>query len=379
MKKKIKDFQKLKSDEVKEDILEFLQKKTDVPIKIDVRNTSNTFYVKILPQISFQDFINCKYSRWNLPIQIYRLDTSISEHLGFSNTEYRGWTFSTSLIWHREIGNYVTKQNEKLRNELNIRDEELFAVRVDYFLCSKTPIITVGSEYNTYLNHKIINKRIKDVANKVGIENPQINYLQGNYWLAKQAYNPDYKEYWDKEKLFDFFEKNAINKFGNIYQYNIDKFTDLDEPAEVFCNQHGVWFTITPKEHLNGKRCPYDNESKGESMVRVFLEKRGINLKQYHRIKECFSEVNGKCYTLPFDFFLSDLNILIEYDGEQHYRPVDMWGGEEGFKRQQVLDSIKNKFAERKGIKLIRIPYTVKKENQLSEYLTNDLLGIGIG
>lgn len=119
-----------------------------------------------------------------------------------------------------------------------------------------------------------------------------------------------------------------------------------------------------------------DSESSGERLVRLFLEDRNVKYKQYHRIKKCFSVLRGKCYTLPFDFYLPKTNVLIEYDGEQHYKPVSIWGGEEGFKRQQMLDGIKDKFCQDNNIKLIRIPYTVKTEKKLADYLTSDILGI---
>jgi hypothetical protein len=119
-----------------------------------------------------------------------------------------------------------------------------------------------------------------------------------------------------------------------------------------------------------------DSESKGEKLVRIFLETKGVNFTQYYRIKECFSELNGKCYTLPFDFFIPETKVLIEYDGEQHFRPVEKFGGEKTYQRQVKLDLIKNEFSNMNGFKLIRIPYTVKNENQLKNYLPDDVLGI---
>ncbi len=72
------------------------------------------------------------------------------------------------------------------------------------------------------------------------------------------------------------------------------------------------------------------------------------------------SKVGRYCRRLPFDFYLPDYNLLIEYDGEQHFKPVDIWGGEEGFARQQILDGIKNKFAADHKIKLIRMIICIK-------------------
>ena len=45
--------------------------------------------------------------------------------------------------------------------------------------------------------------------------------------------------------------------------------------------------------------------------------------------------------SLKFDFQIPDLGILIEYDGIQHYEPLDFFGGIKTFKKLQEYDSIK--------------------------------------
>lgn len=70
---------------------------------------------------------------------------------------------------------------------------------------------------------------------------------------------------------------------------------------------------------------------------------------------------------LPFDFYIPEQNILIEYDGQHHFEPIKGWGGEEKFKLTQENDQIKNKYCEEKNIKLLRIPYTDSKEDIINK------------
>jgi very-short-patch-repair endonuclease len=66
-----------------------------------------------------------------------------------------------------------------------------------------------------------------------------------------------------------------------------------------------------------------------------------------------------------FDFLVYKDNgviYFIEYDGEQHFKPVKQWGGEAGFKERQARDEEKNQWCEKNGYELIRIPYTVQNE-----------------
>ena len=63
---------------------------------------------------------------------------------------------------------------------------------------------------------------------------------------------------------------------------------------------------------------------------------------------------------LRFDFLLhlnNKQDILIELDGEQHYKPCEKFGGEESFQKLKENDSLKNEYCEQHNIPLIRIPY----------------------
>ena len=65
---------------------------------------------------------------------------------------------------------------------------------------------------------------------------------------------------------------------------------------------------------------------------------------------------------LRFDFKFIHHKIVLEYDGEQHFRPV-VFGGTMGkaviaFDKSKIRDALKNAFCQSQGIKLIRIPYT---------------------
>lgn len=56
-------------------------------------------------------------------------------------------------------------------------------------------------------------------------------------------------------------------------------------------------------------------------------------------------------------FFLPKLNILVEYQGEQHESPIDIFGGDEQFKIQQEHDFRKREYAKSNNIQLVEIWY----------------------
>jgi hypothetical protein len=109
--------------------------------------------------------------------------------------------------------------------------------------------------------------------------------------------------------------------------------------------------------------------SVGERIVGEFLIKNGINFESEKTFEGCFVKKNGKCFKLRYDFYLPDKNVLIEYDGIGHYKPVDRFGGPEGLSIRRMNDFIKDKFAESQNMKLIRIPYTVRTIDEVGKYL----------
>ena len=166
-----------------------------------------------------------------------------------------------------------------------------------------------------------------------------------------------------------FTKEDVIKKFKNIhgdnYIYNFDNFTNLHSKIEIICNK-GHRFTQKVSNHLQGKACPVCNQSYGERMISVFLDRNSIIYERQKRFTDC-----KNISELVFDFYLTDKNILIEYDGIQHFQPVKLFGGIEGFENTKIRDNIKNQYCSTKGINLIRISYKDNINDKLSSILSH--------
>ena len=79
-------------------------------------------------------------------------------------------------------------------------------------------------------------------------------------------------------------------------------------------------------------------------------------------------------YVLKFDFAIlynKDVIGVIEYDGKQHFEPIDFFGGVDGFRKTQTRDEIKNNYCKEHNVPILRIPYTMSIEeikNVIYEY-----------
>ena len=159
------------------------------------------------------------------------------------------------------------------------------------------------------------------------------------------------------------FIKKSQEIHNNKYDYSLVNYETNKKKIKIICPNHGE-FIQTARSHLNGCGCPRCNESKGEKIIRIFLEEHNLNFKMQYRFNNCRNK-----NTLPFDFYLPSLNVCIEFDGEQHYIPKDYFGGEKRLLETQINDKIKNEYCKENNIRLIRIKYDQKIENILNKNL----------
>ena len=142
---------------------------------------------------------------------------------------------------------------------------------------------------------------------------------------------------------------------GNLFNYNKVSYKGNKIKVEIICKEHGSFFQ-TPAGHLYGKGCSLcGNTSKKEKIIENILTDKNIKFIREKTFEGC-KNIN----LLRFDFYLPKYNICIEYDGIQHFKSIEIWGGEKKLLENKFRDSIKSNFCKLNKIKLIRINY---KEN----------------
>ena len=170
----------------------------------------------------------------------------------------------------------------------------------------------------------------KEYETKRKENNPEKYKESNNKAAAKwRKNNPDYAKEWRENNP----EKYKESK-NNWRENNPDYFKEY---WDKYLEENGL-------ERGQG--------SIGEQKVRQVLRESNLTFSEQHRFDDCKFK-----YTLPFDFYIPSLNTIIEYDGEQHYRAVKGWGGEEYFQICKQRDVIKEEYCRDNNIRLIRIPY----------------------
>ena len=175
--------------------------------------------------------------------------------------------------------------------------------------------------------------------------------------------------------LEEFIERaNEVHGEGT-YDYSKVNYVDMKTEVIIICPKHGE-FPQTPNSHTQGHGCPKCNNYKGEIIVRKFLIENKIEFEEQKRFNDC-----RNIKPLPFDFYIPQYNLCIEFDGEQHFIPHAFNSRKETEERKlenlkivQLRDQIKNNYCKEKGINLLRIRYDENVEEKLTEYFQNNNL-----
>jgi len=157
-----------------------------------------------------------------------------------------------------------------------------------------------------------------------------------------------------KSNKEEFILRADMKHLGK-YDYSLVEYINSKTKVKILCNRCNTIFEQRPHVHLYNRGCPKCNESKGELRVAKYLSEKNI---KYTRNK-IFKTLKYKLYLKP-DFYLDDLNLLIEYDGEYHYKAIigsTLEEKQKRFENCQRRDKIKNEWAKANNIPLLRIPY----------------------
>lgn len=163
---------------------------------------------------------------------------------------------------------------------------------------------------------------------------------------------------------FEEFVKRSTDRHGNIFRYNESSFIDIFTSMEIECSKHGV-FNQKPRDHYRGSACPKCLSSRGETQVRLILEKQNIKFEEQKKFEDLIHKNKLRC-----DFYLPDFDTVIEYNGLQHYEPIPVFGGIIGLMQTQKRDLIKYNYLEVNKINLIIVRFD---NDNVSEYLLEKL------
>ena len=159
---------------------------------------------------------------------------------------------------------------------------------------------------------------------------------------------------------FDEFLNDSVEIHGQNYDYSEIHWVDQHTNISIKCKKsnHGV-FSQSPRHHRRGSGCPKCNHSRGERAIFNWLSEKNIEFIPQHTFPDLKHKSLLRC-----DFYIPSYNLVIEYNGRQHYYALDFFDGEKGLKSTQKRDKIKHDYCKKNRIGFEVIKYD---ENVIDE------------
>ena len=161
----------------------------------------------------------------------------------------------------------------------------------------------------------------------------------------------------------DSFINKARLVHGNYYDYSKSVYKDTETKVCIICPIHGE-FWQTPHGHLCGQGCPKCNEEKNVNEIKLLnYITNNIN----HKVISQY-----KCDWLgeqSIDIFIPDINVGIEYQGIQHFKPVKYFGGIKKYEYMVSKDKEKFEKCKKNGIKLFYFSSERHLPNDYIDYI----------
>ncbi|MCI3939365.1 hypothetical protein MQX03_19495 [Chryseobacterium aahli] len=151
--------------------------------------------------------------------------------------------------------------------------------------------------------------------------------------------------------------KNKLEEAGKNEFFQFNNLIDRDKNNRIKFNlickicECPDWSYAHHIKNITCKNCN-SKDSKGEAKIKLFLQLNHIKFEEKKRFDHLRNKLPLEC-----DFYLPERNLIIEFDGLQHFKPIEFFKGEAKYFKNIENDKIKNEYCRNNCINLLRIPF----------------------
>lgn len=213
------------------------------------------------------------------------------------------------------------------------------------------------------------------------------NYPSTHRWIAQVNHRAiaengcpacNSAQYQQETRGHEYFVEVSMQIHRGKYSYP-ERYINNLTPIGIYCpvldphtrKPHGL-FKQTPNNHKTGYGCSLCAKfkvSRGIRVIDAIIEELGYKRYIDYILEKSYQDLRGVTHPLRFDRYITSLNLLIEYDGQQHFSPAANWGGLDAFHVNRHRDLLKDDYCYRNKINIMRIPYHIKDESDIRIFI----------
>ena len=308
--------------------------------------------------------------------------TFLNKLILFNNSKLKKKKDSIKFFYNTTKENYKLKISELIEilydsNSLSLNEYLInvelgrFEFDIDYVL----NIIFETRYIGSFFNKKRTDLKITNTSLKLLSIDELVIFYKSNYKTKESFYNRfDLNSYINNlkinslksienyKKTFDYWEFDKENKYG-LPESSIPYFGGWIPDKTIFLQNNLFINDVSDNlvDLIESELRKVENEirvSKGFKIVGSYTNESIL----YVKLKEHFTDYKVISQGRPewlgrqsLDIYFPEYNIGIEYQGEQHFRPIDFFGGVEKFNLQRNLDEKKKQLCLKNNCSLIEV------------------------
>ena len=267
------------------------------------------------------------------------------DYMGIDFYKYHGLNY-----YNKDIDNFPIVDKALPELELQRRYDEYGGETYHLLLLKMEDVngnIQYGAGYTKAMVHSFVLKLCKELeeTNSRSLELNGarcLSYSENRDFIQAFLSWKGKRKRWRLENRFSYFyEDRQIKDDRDLFRI----------PRQLISNAHAGKYDSC---EFGGYSKPL-NRWKSEELVFKITKKLYRDYQVIYQYRPFFLQTdNGN---MSYDVYICGLKIAIEYQGKQHFEPIDFFGGKDSFENQQYRDRLKAEKSRKNGIKLIYINY----------------------
>lgn len=303
----------------------------------DIREAKSDFHYIVIQELTHNSLFNFNYAGFR---RKFKYRNCAIEYLKF-----RGINSYRKEIDRFPIINHLLPEM-KLIDRYNAYPGELY-----HFVIFEMKDINGNTGLGVGYTKTAVHKFVLKVGAELGSKNSRTLILNGSssldYRLSKDFVNAFLS--WNGKKKLWRLENQLTYYYVDIY---VKEEVDLYSlPSEILDNAKSGKYD----QFERGQYKKPLNRWKTEELVYNIVKKLYRQYKVVYQYHPYYLKTTKG--SMSYDVYICGLKTAIEYQGKQHFEPVEYFGGKEHYEKQIERDRLKLELSEANGVKLIYINY----------------------
>lgn len=297
-------------------------------------------------------------TKWKKPCSFFIINCNVK------GIQLEPFLYGDKKVYQNDYA-YDKKKQIYLKTQLNQISitPDVFSRVLKATKAKQDHLIYTGSEYFQNINYTfVLPHYYRNSDNKLFVCSCTKEAFEKSQVTGFKRPNPTFEE-----NICHFCKSKSLDRNALVELYGGEYLTSNGPFVEKLVSDGIPHRTALAEFSRIFKTSKWKNEAELYAITKILFPSFSI-IREYSP-----KELQG----LRIDIFVQELNLAIEYQGQQHFQPIKAFGGEDAFKKLQERDALKKRLCKDLGLNLKYFTYKEKislefVRTKLKKFLSNE-------